>query len=141
MHHDAGEAVWEKPFRGECGWLKCSQAIHLSGCGGRAAGVQGRGHVESRLKGLTEVAFVLGLHHPHGSPGWRCSLLEGWCCWALETDGVVGQSKPSKCVKRKQGTFSICVTQQISLYKCFCLGASNLTSVETGELALPGSAV
>lgn len=146
MCHDAGGAVWEKPFPGESGWLQCSQAIRLSGCDGMAAGVQRRGHAESRPRGLTEVAFVSGLPRPRGSPGWGCNLLEDSCCWALEADDG-GQCKPSKRIKTKQGTFSICITHKIWLYRCFSickrlwlLGLS-LTSVETGELALPGSAV
>lgn len=75
-YHDAVAAVSEKPFRGESARLQCSQAIPLSGCGGRAAGVQGMGHAGSRPKGLTEVAFVSGLPHPRESPGWRCTQLE-----------------------------------------------------------------
>lgn len=58
------------------GWPQRSQAIRLSGCDGRAVGVLGRGHAESRLRGLTELVFVFGLLRPHGSPGWGCSLLE-----------------------------------------------------------------
>lgn len=58
-----------------------------------AAGVQRRGHAESRPRGLTEVALVSGLPRPRGSLGWGCNLLEDSCCWALETDDV-GQRKP-----------------------------------------------
>lgn len=85
-----------------------------------------------------------GLPLPRGSLGWRCTLLEDLCRWALKTDDV-GPSKPSKCVKKKTGNIQyIChslMIMIISLFKCLCLRDSNLTSVETGELALLGSAV
>lgn len=98
MSHDAGVARLERPFPGKAELQQGSQAIHLTEYDGRAAGALSRGHAESRLKDLTEPVVVFGLLRPHVSPGWGCSLLEDWCCWAVGA-GDVGQCKPQLFVK------------------------------------------
>lgn len=75
-YRDAGEAEWEKPFPVGTELQQGSQAIHLSGYGGRAADVRGRGRAESKQRDLVEPVFVFDLLRPHGSPGWGCNLLE-----------------------------------------------------------------
>lgn len=59
----------EKPFPVEAALLQGNQAIRLSEVDGRAAGALSRGRAESTQRDLTEPVFVLGLLHPHGSPG------------------------------------------------------------------------
>lgn len=74
------ETVLEKPFPAEAALLQSSQAIHLSEGDERAAGGLSKGHAESRQRDLTAAAVVFGHHHPHGSQGSGCILLENQSC-------------------------------------------------------------
>lgn len=130
----------EKPVHEGAAWRQSMAAIHLPGCGGRAAGAPCMERVENTQRDLTEAGFVWDLLLPRGSLGWRCNRPGDLCCWA-EGAGDGERCKPLQLEKQVSWTFlaqqGSCLKVHVKvIWVCSGCPASGKVSVHPSEYSV-----